>query len=66
MKPGFILSSWIPRLNDRGAAAVEYALIASLIVLSIVAGIANLGGTVGNHFNEVDAEVGTAGTKFEH
>ena len=60
------LPSWIRRLDNRGVAAVEYALIASLVALSIVVAIANLGGAVGNQFNEVDAEVGSAGTKFEH
>jgi Flp pilus assembly pilin Flp len=53
-------------LDNRGVAAIEYALIASLIALSIIVGIANLGGAVGNQFNHVDAGVGSAGTKFEH
>lgn len=53
-------------LGNRGVAAIEYALIASLIALSIIVGVANLGGAVGNQFNEVDAGVDSAGTKFEH
>ena len=54
------------RLDYRGVAAIEYALIASLIALSIIVGVANLGGAVGNQFIEVDSSVGSAGTKFEH
>ena len=59
------ISEWAMELGNRGVAAIEYALIASLVALSIVVGIANLGGAVGDQFNEVDAEVGSAGTKFE-
>lgn len=53
-------------LGNRGVAAIEYALIASLIALSIIVGIANLGGAVGSQFNEVDSGVSSAGTRFEH
>ena len=59
------ISNLAMRLDDRGVAAIEYALIASLIALSIIVGVANLGGAVGNQFNEVDSGVGSAGTRFE-
>ncbi|WP_239016998.1 Flp family type IVb pilin [Sphingomonas ginkgonis] len=42
--------SAIPRMlrsfcaDDRGATAIEYGLIASLIVIAIMGGMANLGG----------------------
>lgn len=55
----------IRRLDNRGVAAIEYALIASLITLALVAGFANLGGAVTNQFNEVDNGV-AAGTQFRH
>lgn len=60
------MSGWPRRLDNRGIAAIEYAMIASLIALSIIVGVANLGGAVGNQFNEVDTSVSAAGTKFEN
>lgn len=41
------------RLNDRGATAVEYALIAVLIAGVIAAVVALLGTKVGNDFSSV-------------
>ena len=54
-----------PCLGNRGVAAIEYALVASLIALTLIAGMANLGGAVSNQYNSVDSGVGS-GTKFEN
>jgi pilus assembly protein Flp/PilA len=43
--------------DERGATAVEYALIASLIVISMVAGFSNVAGTTTNMWNNVSNEV---------
>jgi Flp pilus assembly pilin Flp len=53
----------IGRMGNRGVAAIEYALIASLIALTFLVGLANLGGAVSNQFNSVDSNVGQ-GTQF--
>ena len=55
----------VRRLDDRGVAAIEYALIAALIALTLLVGLGNLGGAVNNQFIEVDAGVGS-GTQFEN
>ena len=41
------------KLDERGAAAIEYALVASLIALSLVAAFSRLGGQVESEFNSV-------------
>jgi len=47
--------------NDRrGATAIEYALIASLISVAAIAGYNNLGGKVGSGFSNVDQTLGNA------
>ena len=46
-----------------GVAAIEYALLASLIALALVAAFTRLGGGVENNFNDVDQAVG-AGMEF--
>ena len=51
------------RMGNRGVAAIEYALIASLIALTLLVGLANLGGEVSNQFNSVESNVGE-GTTF--
>ena len=56
----------VRRLDDRGVAAVEYALIVALIALTFIAGLTNLGGAVGNQYAEIDSSVASSGTKFEH
>jgi Flp pilus assembly pilin Flp len=43
------------KLDNRGVATIEYALVASLIALSLVAGFSRLGGGVEGKFNSVDA-----------
>ncbi len=47
--------------NDRrGASAIEYALIASLISVAAIAGYQNLGAKVGTGFTNVDQTLGNA------
>jgi len=50
-------------LDSRGVAAIEYALIASLIALSLLAAFMSLGGEVSNQFNAVDTGV-SSGQKY--
>ena len=40
--------------NARGATAIEYAMIASMISVAAVAAFVNLGGTVENRFSAID------------
>ena len=42
------------KLDERGVATIEYALVASLIALSLVAAFSRLGGGVEAKFNSVD------------
>ena len=52
---------WVDLGRDsRGATAVEYGLIAALIVLAMVAGLGQLGGGVGGMWTDVGTEVATA------
>ena len=48
------LSETKRKLDQRGVAAIEYALVASLIALSLVAAFSRLGGSVGTSFERVD------------
>ena len=50
--------------NERGAAAIEYAVLAAMIALAIVASITRTGAGVGSNWNEVDAAL-PGGTHFE-
>ena len=52
------------KLDSRGAAAIEYALLASLVALALVASLARLGGNVESRYDSVDNAVGE-GTRFE-
>lgn len=45
------------RADQRGATAIEYGLIASLIVISMMAGLAALGGGAGGMWSRVAQEV---------
>jgi pilus assembly protein Flp/PilA len=49
----------IPKLakDERGATAIEYALIAALIVISMVAALSNVASTTTNMWNNVSNEV---------
>ena len=46
--------------NSRGATAIEYALVASLISVAAIAAFNNLGDGVFGKFNNVDQELGNA------
>ena len=43
--------------DDRGTAVIEYALIASLIVLGMVGGLTSLGGGVGGGWSGLAAKI---------
>ena len=43
--------------DKRGATAIEYALIASLISVAAIVGFHNLGDQVGNSFNEIEGNL---------
>ena len=45
------------KLDERGVATIEYALVASLIALSLVAAFSRLGGEVESKFNAIDSAV---------
>lgn len=47
--------------DNRGATAIEYALIASLISVAAIAGYYGLGEQVGNSFNETAEKMASAG-----
>jgi len=44
----------------RGATAIEYALIASLISVAAIAGFNSLGAAVGNSYDAIDENLDTA------
>lgn len=46
--------------NNRGATAIEYGLIVSLIVIAIVAGISALGTSNGGAWGNMTNKVGNA------
>lgn len=46
--------------DERGAAAVEYALITMLMGVAAITAFVNLGDTVSTHYSEVDSAVGDA------
>ncbi|MDB5366081.1 MAG: Flp family type IVb pilin [Rhodospirillales bacterium] len=48
--------------DERGAAAIEYTLIAGLIALAIVVGATNLGTALGAKMQALADAVTTAGT----
>jgi pilus assembly protein Flp/PilA len=43
--------------DERGATAVEYALIAALVVISMIAALNNVASTTSNMWNNVSTEV---------
>ncbi|GEM_PF-2673421 len=43
--------------DERGIAATEYALIASLIAVAAAGAFASLGSEVGSHYDGIDAAV---------
>ncbi len=46
--------------DQRGATAVEYALIAVLMGIAAITAFVNLGDTVSTHYSEVDSSVADA------
>ena len=46
--------------DNRGATAIEYGLIAALIVMAMVAGLSSLGGGVGGMWSDLAADVAAA------
>jgi pilus assembly protein Flp/PilA len=48
-----VLKSFVA--NESGATAIEYALIASLIAVFIIAALTNLGKSLSTEFSEVGA-----------
>lgn len=51
------------RLDSRGVAAIEYAMLASLVALAMVGALATLGGGVGHLWDALEQSV-TSGTVF--
>jgi pilus assembly protein Flp/PilA len=47
-------------LDDRGATAIEYGLIVSLIVLGIIGGLQGVGGGVGGGWSALAADITAA------
>jgi pilus assembly protein Flp/PilA len=43
--------------DESGATAIEYALIAALIALGIVASVTGIAGKIGNTMNEVSSNL---------
>ena len=50
--------------SQSGVAAIEYALLASLIAIAIVAALTSTGNKVQQNWNNVDQAVGT-GTQYQ-
>jgi len=46
-------------LEERGATAIEYGLIASLIVIAMIGGLSALGGGAGGMWSELGNTVST-------
>ena len=42
--------------SERGATAIEYGLIAALIVIAMMAGVSGLGGGVGGMWSDISAD----------
>lgn len=47
-----------PAVDDRGASAVEYALIVGLIAVAIVVGVTAFGTSLGSFFSGLFADLG--------
>lgn len=44
-------------VDERGATAVEYALICALIVLVMIAGVTSLAGGLANKWSYIDSQI---------
>jgi pilus assembly protein Flp/PilA len=53
---------WSCRLatSERGATAIEYGLIAALIVIAMMAGLGSLGGGVGGMWSDLGTDFAAA------
>ena len=47
--------------DQRGATAIEYGLIAALIIVAMIGGLQPLGGGVGGQWTKIHTSVETAG-----
>ena len=47
--------------DQRGATAIEYGLIAALIIVAMIGGLQSLGGGVGGQWTKIQTAVATAG-----
>lgn len=47
--------------DQRGATAIEYGLIAALIIVAMIAGLQSLGGGVGGQWTKIQTAVETSG-----
>lgn len=48
------------RSDKRGATAIEYGLIVSLIVVAIIGALSSLGGGAGGMWGKLDGEISNA------
>ena len=48
-------SAWVE--NERGVAAIEYALLLALIALTLIVAMAQLGYGVGEHYDDISSAV---------
>ena len=48
-------------LDRRGATAIEYGLIAALIVIAMMGGLSTMGGGVGGMWTKISTAVSSAG-----
>ena len=55
-----IIKSWFKgvRHDDEGVTAIEYALLAVLIAVALIAGATALGGNLNSRFNHISQNVG--------
>jgi pilus assembly protein Flp/PilA len=49
-------------LDDSGATAIEYGLIAALIAVAIIAAATTLGGSLSSLFNRISGKLNSAAT----
>ena len=49
------------RADQRGATAIEYGLIAALIVIAMIGGLQTLGGGVGGKWTDIQQKFENAG-----
>jgi pilus assembly protein Flp/PilA len=47
--------------DQRGATAIEYGLIAALIIVAMIGGLQSLGGGVGGQWTKIQTSVDSAG-----